>query len=146
MARSIISCFDISSYAPPPHAEIIAQEVSFIAGHLPILTASDIDAFIKHRAPDSPLTGQMFIDAANQYRISNDGLRLMLALCQQDTMYGTKGEGARLHNAGNVGDDDEGHTRDYGAWEAGVDAVASWLDRHRVIESDLFRCKQASEP
>jgi hypothetical protein len=61
----------------------------------------------------------------------------MLALCQQDTMYGTKGEGSRLHNPGNVGDDDEGHTRDYDTWEAGVDAVAAWLARHKVVAPAL---------
>jgi len=55
-----------------------------------------------------------------------------MALMQQDTMFGTTGEGAKLHNPGNVGDDDAGHTRDFGTWESGVDAVAAWLDRHRA--------------
>jgi len=74
----------------------------------------------------------MFLNAAQEWEIGKGGLYLMLALCQQDTMYGTLGEGARLHNPGNIGDDDEGHTVDYVTWQNGVNAVAEWLSRHKV--------------
>jgi hypothetical protein len=76
----------------------------------------------------------MITESARKYNLGNCGTWLLLALMQNDSMYGTTGEGARLHNPGNVGDYDDGTTRDWGTWQAGVDAVAAWLDRHRYVE------------
>ena len=131
-ASGKINGFDITRYATDPtHEQRIAAMTSFIELHLVDPSAEMIDEFILHRAPRSPLTGEMFLEARNKYNLVNEGLWLMIALIQNDTMYGTKGEGAHLHNPGNVGDDDEGHTKDWGDWRCGVQAVANWLDKHR---------------
>ena len=128
-----INGFDITSYATDPqHETRISQMTAFIDSHLLIPTAHAIDVFMRLRAPQTPLDGQMFIDSKNKYSLGEKGMFVLLALIQNDTLYGTKGIGAQLHNPGNIGDDDEGHTRDFGTWEAGVDAVAHWLDKHRV--------------
>ena len=141
-----VNGFDISRYAPPPHAEIVTKQTAFIAKHLPLISVHNIDEFIYERAPTSPLTGWMFLGAADHFLIDNDGVRLMMALCQQDSMYGTLGEGARLHNPGNVGDMDDGSTVDFGTWENGVWAVAEWLQRHRVpaIGEETMTCLELS--
>ena len=131
-AVGIVNGFNISSYAPPPHAAVIANMTAYITSRLTNPTAAAIDTFMQLRAPHTPLTGQMFLDARDHFNIGNPGLWLMVALCQDDSMFGTLGEGARLHNPGNVGDDDAHHTIDFGTWENGVWAVAKWLAKHRV--------------
>jgi hypothetical protein len=128
-----VNGFDIRKYATDSqHETKIASMTAFIYSKIMIPTPHAIDVFIRQRAPQTPLTGQMFIDAKNKYAIGEMGLFVLMALIQNDTMYGTKGIGAKLHNPGNIGNDDEGNTREYGTWENGVDAVAKWLDNHRV--------------
>jgi hypothetical protein len=50
---------------------------------------------------------------------------------EQDSSLGTAGKGARTFNPGNVGNTDSGATQNFGNWQSGVDAVASWLSRHK---------------
>ena len=129
----VVFGYNIKRYAPPPHSAIVSGMAAFISYHLgPDYTPHDITAYMRHRASDTPLTGEMFIVSRDNHGLDNKGLWLAMALIQQDTMYGTLGKGADLHNPGNVGDDDEGHTRDYGTWQNGVDAVFEWLKRHKV--------------
>ena len=40
-------------------------------------------------------------------------------------------------NPGNVGNTDTGATRTYASWQEGVDAVASWLNNHRIVNTTL---------
>jgi hypothetical protein len=135
MQKTIVNGFDITSYAPPPHAEIVSNQSVYIEKRLvgisDFLLSFQIRQFIVARAPYSPLTGKMFLTSRDNHQLGNPAVWLAMALIQQDTMYGTLGEGADLHNPGNVGDDDDGHTRDYGTWENGVDAVFKWLARHK---------------
>jgi len=42
------------------------------------------------------------------------------------------GVAIRTLNPGNVGNDDSGQTHTYSSWNDGVDAVASWLNNHRI--------------
>jgi len=127
----IVNGFDITDYAPPPHGQIVVRIAEYIERHLLDPCAANITKYIQFRAPDSPLTGEMFLASCENHNLRSEGLNLLMALIQQDSMYGTKGEGADLHNPGNVGDDDAGHTRDYGTWQNGVDAVAEWMNQHR---------------
>jgi hypothetical protein len=57
--------------------------------------------------------------------------KLMVALMQVDSSLGTKGKGARMNNPGNVGTW-PGHDTSFRTWQEGVDAVAKFLDTHRV--------------
>ena len=128
----IVFGYNIRRYAPPPHSAIIAGMAAFISYHLPDPEPVCITTYMQIRAFDTPLTGDMFITSRDNHSLDNKALWLAMALIQQDSMYGTKGEGSDLHNPGNVGDDDEGNTVDYGTWENGVDAVFEWLLKHKV--------------
>jgi hypothetical protein len=137
--KQTICGFDISTYATAPdHFAIISEIVAYIQyiqkRYYPegMLIASEIDSYIKKRAPQSQVTGDMVLSASGEYRIGKDGMPVLLALMQCDSMFGTKGEVARLHNPGNVGDNDRGDTIDFGTWQNGVMAVAEWLSRHRA--------------
>jgi hypothetical protein len=70
----------------------------------------------------------MIYNSALKYSVDT---RLMMALMELDSRFGTQGLGARTNNPGNVGNNgiDE---RTYSSWEAGVDAVANWLNNHRL--------------
>jgi hypothetical protein len=52
-----------------------------------------------------------------------------MAIMKNDSSYGTAGKWARTHNPGNVGNTDDGSTKDRGTREAGVDAVAQNIAR-----------------
>ena len=53
---------------------------------------------------------------------------------QNDSSFGTQGVGARTNNPGNVGNTGIAE-QSYPTWQDGVNAVASWLDRHRVAQA-----------
>jgi len=131
--RWIVNGFDITDYAPPPHGEEVAKQTAFIQDYFESRGPTLLDTFMRVRAPGTPLTSAMLLQACNEWGLDKPGLYLMMALMQFDSMYGTLGEGARLHNPGNIGDDDLGNTVDYVTWQNGVNAVAEWLHRHRVI-------------
>jgi hypothetical protein len=138
MSKEVMG-FNIQGYATDPtHYERIKEMTAFIIAHVEKGGSADsaedcerLTAYMRLRAAQTPLTGEMLLSARDCFNLGDPGLFVMMALIQNDTMYGTRGEGARLHNPGNVGDDDAGHTVDYGSWQTGVDAVAQWLDKHR---------------
>ena len=122
----IVGGFDISSYATDPNHEASVAKIA--ASAPPELDVSKITSYIQSVAPDSPITGEMVVNSAKKFDVDH---KVLLALMQQDSAFGTKGKGSRTHNPGNVGNDDTGREVDYGSWEAGVDAVAGWLSRNR---------------
>lgn len=125
----VLAGYDIGPYATgSDHEQVVAQIYSSLLSKN-FSTADSITQYMKSRYPSTPLTGEMILDSAK--RASVDA-KLMMALMQKDSWYGTAGKG-RAHNPGNVGNDDSGRTVDYGTWEKGVDAVADWLARHRKI-------------
>jgi hypothetical protein len=128
----IVFGYNIRTYAPPPHSNIVAGEAAFISYHLGDAPAEIITAYMRRRAPNTPLTGEMFVSARDKYGLNQKGLFLMLALAQQDSLFGVKGRAVETRNCGNIGNDDEGHTRTYATWDDSVDAIAEWLSRHRV--------------
>jgi hypothetical protein len=91
-------------------------------------SVENIDAYIQAEAPNSPITGQMVINAANTTGVDPE---MIMAIMQQDSSFGTTGKGAKTFNPGNVGNDDEGNIRNYGNWQSGVNAVAQWLANHK---------------
>jgi hypothetical protein len=133
MSKGIINGFDITKYATDPtHETKIASMTEFARHTIGSTDANDIDKYITKRAPRSPLTGLMFILAARKYNLGDDGLFLMIALIQNDSMFGTVGKGAITCNPGNVGNDDAGNIQYFDTWQDGLNAVAEWLNRHRV--------------
>jgi hypothetical protein len=108
---AILGEYDITSYATDPeHVE-------------------KIDDYIKSKYLSSPVTGEMITSATLAYTVD---ARLMMAIMEQDSSFGTAGVAVRTLNPGNVGNDDDGNTRTYKSWQEGVTAVAEWLSRHRI--------------
>jgi len=56
-----------------------------------------------------------------------------MAIMKNDSSYGTAGVWANTHNPWNVWNTDNGSTKDFGTWEAWVDAVAQNL-KYRIEE------------
>lgn len=126
LSQGVVGGYDISSYATDPNHEKAVQGI--LNGIGKFNSIPEMDAYIKRKYPNSPVTGQMIANAATKYGVSWE---MMTAMMEQDSSMGTAGKGARTFNPGNVGNDDSGNIRNYGNWQAGVDAVANWLSRHK---------------
>ena len=128
-ASAIVSGYDISAYATDPNHE---QKIQNIINAMPMVNvASEIDIYIKEMAPESPITGEMVLNAGNQYVVD---IPLLLAIMQNDSMFGTLGIAVNTLNPGNVGNDGT-NIKTYPSWVEGVNAVAEWLNRHRITET-----------
>ena len=124
---AVLGEYDISLYATDPlHEEKIMDILSKMAV---MDTVKKIDDYIEGKYLSSPVTGEMIMGAAGAYKVD---ARLMMAIMEQDSRFGTVGIATRTLNPGNVGNDDSGATVTYGSWQEGVTAVAEWLSRHRV--------------
>lgn len=124
----VLKYYDIVPYATDPlHEEKIA-DILGIMGEMN--SPAVIDAYIDKEAIGSPVTAAMILSAATKYEVD---VRLMMALMEQDSRFGTAGLAIRTLNPGNVGNDDDGNTRTYSTWDEGVEAVAKWLSNHRIV-------------
>jgi len=98
--------YDISSYATDPiHEEKIADILNYIGN---MNSPADIDAYINNEAIASPLTGAMLYNSAQKYNVD---VRLMMAIIELDSRFGTAGVAVNTLNPGNVGNNDSGETR-----------------------------------
>ena len=123
---AVLGEYNINRYATDPDHE---KKVMSILSKMGVMdTAEKIDEYINKRYFGSPVTGEMVMSAALAYDVDT---RLMMAIMQQDSSFGTAGLAVRTLNPGNVGNDDDGNTRTYESWQEGVTAVAEWLSRHR---------------
>ena len=117
--------YDITSYATDPYHEVNIQNILEKMG---VMDSTDkIEAYIKKANPDSPLNGYMVWNAGQIYQVD---VRLILALIELDSRFGTLGIAVSTNNPGNIGNTGT-DTRSYSSWEEGVNAVAQWLGRHR---------------
>lgn len=73
-----------------------------------------------------PLTAEMIIISAQKHKVP---VEYIMAIMRNDSHYGTKWLGAKTHNPGNVGNTDDGSTKNWWTRENGVDAVAKNLAR-----------------
>ncbi len=122
----VVQGVDISSYATDPGHE---KKIARIVDSIPEMSDPvEIDEYIKRVAATSSVRGGMVKRAADQYGVS---VRLLLAIMQNDSHFGTLGKGARTRNPGNYGNDDTGQLIHFKTWEDGVRAVAAWLSDHR---------------
>lgn len=129
-ATKCLLSYDIAPYATDPYHE---AKIQSILENMGLMNSIDqIEFYIKKNTPDSPLTGLMVYNASLKYNVDT---RLLLALMELDSRFGTQGIGARTYNPGNVGNTGT-EERTYSSWEAGVEAVASWLNNHRISQSD----------
>ena len=127
---SVLGEYDITLYATDPLHE---QKIMDILGKMGVMdTVKKIDNYIKSKYLSSPVTGEMIVSAANAYLVDT---RLMMAIMEQDSSFGTAGKAVRTLNPGNVGNNDAGDTVTYESWQEGVTAVAGWLSRHRKTDT-----------
>ena len=130
---AVLGEYDITVYATDPLHE---QKVMNILSKMGVMdTAEKIDNYIKSKYLSSPVTGEMVMSAASAYLVDT---RLLMAMMEQDSSFGTAGLAVRTLNPGNVGNDDSGNIRTYESWQAGVTAVAAWLSRHRGSTSSVM--------
>ena len=123
---AVLGEYDITSYATDPNHE---EKIMNILSKMGVMdTVEKIDKYIKSKALSSPVTGEMVMSAALAYVVD---ARLMMAMMELDSRFGTVGVAVSTLNPGNVGNDDDGNTRTYESWQEGVTAVAEWLSRHR---------------
>jgi len=125
-STAILGEYDITSYATDQKHE---EKVMNILSKMGVMdTAEKINDYIRGKYLSSPVTGEMVVSAAEAYTVDT---RLMMAIMEQDSSFGTAGKAVRTLNPGNVGNDDDGNIRTYESWQKGVTAVAEWLSRHR---------------
>jgi hypothetical protein len=118
--------YDISTYATDPlHEQKIADILNYMGA---MNSPADIDLYLSNQIIACPLNGSMIFNAALKYAVDS---RLLMAIMELDSHFGTAGIAITTFNPGNVGNTGTA-TRTYSSWEAGVEAVASWLDKHRV--------------
>jgi hypothetical protein len=126
VSTDVLALYDITSYATDPLHEAKIAAILEAMGEMKTVEA--IDAYIELKYPTSPVTGQMI---ANAGRVESVDVRLIMAIMEQDSRFGTEGLAVSTLNPGNVGNDDDGNTHAYASWQEGVAAVAEWLSRHR---------------
>ncbi len=117
--------FNIEPYATDPDHELKIQSILEKMGLMN--SPEQIEIYLRKTSPNSPLTGAMIYGEAVKYNVDT---RLLMALMQQDSSFGTEGVGARTFNPGNVGNTGSAE-RTFPSWQDGVAAVAIWLDGHR---------------
>lgn len=126
-SKGVVGGFDIGRYATDPNHE--RAVASIVQGIGKFNTLDEVQSYIQRKYPNSPVTAEMIGNAAGKYGVPWE---MLVAMMEQDSSLGTQGKGARTFNPGNVGNDDAGNIKNYGDWQSGVNAVASWLDRHRA--------------
>ena len=89
--------------------------------------ASALDAYIKAHSKGSPVSGLMIMNAANQYNMDPWAAAAGMA---NESDFGTSGVAVNTMNPFNNGNTDNGSTKTYQSWQAGVNAgVANLASR-----------------
>lgn len=122
--RGIIRGYDIRRYATAPDHEDLVNKVC-----ASIEARGGVEEYMKMVAKNAPVTFEMVKNSAEKYNVDPV---MMAAIMQVDSGFGQRGLGSKTHNPGNVGNMDDGSKKDFGTWDAGVEAVAKWLSRHRA--------------
>lgn len=126
--KGVVSGVNITKYATDPQHEnkiaTIVQKLETVP-----VTPQGIDSYIKKVAPNSPITGEMVTKASSKYNVDP---KLVVAIIQNDSSFGTKGKAVRTKNAGNYGNDDDGNLMTFDTWDSGIMAVAKWLEKNKV--------------
>lgn len=125
----VLNEYDLSTYATDPDYEKKINSILDQIGELSVV--DDIETHIQSVVSGAPVTGQMVMNSATKYAIS---VRLLTAMLELESRFGTAGVGASTNNPGNVGNTGT-DTQTFGSWQEGVEAVAEWLSRHRVSSS-----------
>lgn len=103
-----------------------------------IESPQELDAYLHHVAPRTPLTGNMFFAAARKYGIP---VELTVAVAQAESSFcggDQSGLTCRTQNVGNYGNMDDGSSKTFATWEDGIDAMAGKIARSRTDARTRF--------
>ena len=126
-----IANYNMSIYAADP---LYIHKLTDILQSMPAMdTTAQIDVYIAQESIGSPLSGSMILAAAQQYNIDT---RLLCAILELESNFGTAGVAVSTINPGNVGNTGSA-TRTYNSWQDGVAAVAQWLSLNPSITSPI---------
>ena len=130
--QAVVGGYDLTSYAGASSATgSYGSTVNGIYQNMPSISNSqDAQSYISSIAPNSPITGQMVMNAAQQYGVNP---QVMMAVMQEESSMGTAGMATSTFNPGNVGNNsDSGKSTNWGSWQAGVNAVAHNLSERQI--------------
>ena len=126
----LVAGVNIARYAEDPKHE---RNVARIYTQMPeFVTEEQIDQYIQERAKKSPITARMVTTVADKYKIDP---KLILAIIQQDSSFGTKGLGKKTKNPGNYGTYGK-RVQKFKTWDAGLDAVGELLAQNKFSEGE----------
>ncbi len=126
------SGYDLSTYASAPN---YVNDVTAIGQNIgPITNSQDAQSYISTNFPSSPITGDMVLQASNQYGVDPT---VLMSVLQKESQFGSDGsQGATMNNPGNVGNTDgamaAGQPVGYPDMQSGIDATAQWLANHKT--------------
>jgi hypothetical protein len=127
---SKIEGFNLDDYATDANWEKGINTIrTAINKNVSLDNEDDIDKYIQERAPGAALTAKMVLDVSKKQQVPAD---LILAIMQHESMFGTKGRGAKTFNPGNVGNFDDGRDTNMGNWEKGIEAIGKFLSKRRA--------------
>lgn len=116
-----VAGYNIRSYATNPSHEKNVRRI--------YESVEVTDEYIQRVAKGSPVTIEMVLTSSKKYGVDP---KMMLAIMQEDSQFGTAGVGARTNNPGNIANYDNGSTFSYKSWANGVEGVARWLSKHKI--------------
>lgn len=130
--QAVVGGYDLTNYAGGSSATgDYGQKVNSIYQNMPeINNPQDIQSYINSVSGNSPITGQMVMNASAEYGVDP---KVMLSIMQQESSMGTTGMATSTYNPGNIGNNsDTGKETDYGNWQAGVNALAQNLSERNL--------------
>jgi hypothetical protein len=125
--KGILEGVDITKWATDPNHEKNSARIYKLMPE--VATSSEIDQYIKSKAPKAKITGQMVLKAAHDYNVP---IKVVLTIAQQDSMFATKGLGKRTNNPMNWGNDDSGRIAKFKRVEDGLRRGIEQLSKFKV--------------
>lgn len=120
----------LGAYATDPNQPQQVREINdqLASTYGTISDPQTAQSAISSIAPNSPVTGEMVMAAAQQYGVDPG---VLISVMANDSQLGTQGVGASTFNPGNVGNTGTA-TNPYNTWQDGVNAVAQNLSERNT--------------
>jgi hypothetical protein len=122
--------YNLNSYDPsnPQYGSIISGIASGIGN---VSSAADATNYIQQIAPNSPITGDMVMQAAQQYGVDPSTI---MAVMQQESSFLTNPNAVTDtadNNPGSIMGGANGKQTNYPTLQDGVNGIAQWLSNHK---------------
>jgi hypothetical protein len=122
--------YNLNSYDPsnPQYGSTISGIASGIGN---VSNAADATSYIQQIAPNSPITGDMVMNAAQQYGVDP---ATIMGVMQQESSFLTNPNAVTDtadNNPGSIMGGAGGHQTNYPTLQDGVNGIAQWLSNHK---------------